>query len=73
VPAQKPLPAYVPRARVQGEDRQRCGTRAAELYGEGKSIRRVAAELGGWSYGATHRLLTEFKVQLRGRGMASRR
>lgn len=66
------LPTYVPRGRVMGKDRQKCGTYAAKRYKAGLSIRKIAAELGGWSYGATHRLLIEFDVVLRRRGIAAK-
>ncbi|MEZ5186377.1 MAG: helix-turn-helix domain-containing protein [Candidatus Nanopelagicales bacterium] len=39
-------------------------------YGQGASIRSLAAETGR-SYGFIHRLLTESETTLRGRGAAS--
>lgn len=43
--------------------------KARKLYMEDRlPIRAVGKRLGGWSYGATHRLLTEYDVPLRGRG-----
>jgi hypothetical protein len=56
-------------ARLRGEDRDRMGKRAGELYlGELLSVRAVAQRLGNWSYGATYRLLKDYGVPMRGRG-----
>ena len=55
--------------RLTPQARARVGARAAKLYAGGKSVRDVAQALN-WSYGATHRLLREQNVTMRGRGAA---
>lgn len=56
-----------PGARVTGLDRAALAEAAARDYKGGASIRDIA-ERTGRSYGATHRLLVEAGVTLRGRG-----
>ena len=56
-----------PARRVTAKQRADAGRHAVALYNEGKSVREVKTALG-WSYGATHRLLTEYGVVMRPRG-----
>lgn len=59
--------------RLQGTARDRMGKLARELYvDEELSVRAVAERLGGWSYGATYRLLRDYDVMMRGRGAQGR-
>lgn len=52
---------------LTGDARQTTRTRAAELYGQGATIRSVARQIGR-SYGGTRVLLLEAGVTLRARG-----
>lgn len=56
-----------PGRKLVGADREAAGTRAAELYAAGCTIRSVAAQLGR-SYGGTRMLLLDAGVTLRTRG-----
>jgi Helix-turn-helix domain len=58
--------------RVTGVDRSKLATLLSKRYGNGESIRSLAASTGR-SYGFVHRILTETGVTLRGRGGATRR
>jgi hypothetical protein len=57
--------------RVTGVDRSKLATILGKRYGDGESIRDLAASTGR-SYGFVHRILTETGVALRGRGGATR-
>ena len=57
--------------RVAGQAREQLTQELAEAYGQGASIRDLAAS-SGRSYGLIHKLLGEAGVQLRGRGGATR-
>ncbi len=52
---------------LTGNARQTTAQKAADLYGQGCTIRSVAHQIGR-SYGGTRVLLLEAGVQLRGRG-----
>lgn len=52
---------------LTGDARQTARQQAAELYGQGCTIRSVARQIGR-SYGGTRVLLVEAGVQLRARG-----
>ncbi|MBP5870899.1 helix-turn-helix domain-containing protein [Streptomyces scabiei] len=58
---------YKPGAQLTGDVRTAACDKAAELYGQGATIRSVAEQLGR-SYGGTRVLLLEAGVTLRGRG-----
>jgi predicted transcriptional regulator len=58
--------------RIVGAERQTLARDLVKRYGEGESIRALAASTGR-SYGFVHRVLTESGVQLRQRGGARRR
>ena len=58
---------YTPGTQLTGQARDKARQQAAELYGQGCTIRSVARQLGR-SYGGTRVLLVEAGVQLRGRG-----
>ncbi|WP_119581512.1 helix-turn-helix domain-containing protein [Streptomyces europaeiscabiei] len=58
---------YKPGTQLTGDVRKEACQQAADLYGQGCTIRSVAAQLGR-SYGGTRVLLLEAGVQLRGRG-----
>lgn len=53
--------------RLTGEARAKARDEAAARYNAGESVREIA-KAGRRSYGATHRLLTEARVELRPRG-----
>ena len=59
-------------ARLTGDDRATMARTVTALYGQGRSIREIAAETGR-SYGFVHRVLSESDLPLRGRGGATRR
>lgn len=63
---------YKPGTQLTGDARQTARQQAAQLYGQGCTIRSVAQQLGR-SYGGTRVLLLEAGVQLRGRGGAIRK
>lgn len=63
---------YKPGTQLTGDVRNTARDKAAQLYGQGCTIRSVAAQLGR-SYGGTRVLLLEAGVTLRGRGGASRK
>lgn len=52
---------------LRGTTRAETARRAADLYGQGCTIRSVAAQIGR-SYGCTRALLLEAGVRLRERG-----
>lgn len=52
---------------LKGDARTTARDKAAQLYGQGCTIRSVAKEIGR-SYGGTRVLLLEAGVQMRGRG-----
>lgn len=52
---------------LTGDARQTARQQAADLYGQGATIRSIARQIGR-SYGGTRVLLLEAGVQLRGRG-----
>lgn len=54
-------------ARLTGDDRAEMARTVTALYGQGCSIRRIAAETGR-SYGFVHRVLSESDLSLRARG-----
>lgn len=58
--------------RLVGEDRDRLATEVTGEYGDGKSIRDIAAATGR-SYGFVHRVLVESGAPMRSRGGATRR
>lgn len=58
---------YTPGITLRGEARDKARQKAADLYGQGCTIRSIARQLGR-SYGGTHVLLVEAGVQLRARG-----
>lgn len=58
---------YRPGTVLTGNARQTARDKAAHLYGQGCTIKSVAAQLGR-SYGGTRVLLLEAGVTLRGRG-----
>lgn len=58
----------IPKGRhLRGTTRTELARRAADLYGQGCTIRSVAAQIGR-SYGCTRALLLEAGVRLRERG-----
>ncbi|WP_060887633.1 helix-turn-helix domain-containing protein [Streptomyces caniscabiei] len=57
---------------LTGDARQQARDTAAQLYGQGCTIKSVAAQLGR-SYGGTRVLLLEAGVRLRARGGAIRK
>jgi hypothetical protein len=57
--------------RITGGERQSLTSELKKRYGQGASIRELAAETGR-SYGFVHRVLVESDVTLRGRGGATR-
>ncbi|MHB1592672.1 MAG: helix-turn-helix domain-containing protein [Streptosporangiaceae bacterium] len=57
--------------RVTGADRENLAADLRKRYGDGESIRALAAATGR-SYGFIHRILAESGVALRGRGGATR-
>ncbi len=59
-------------ARLTGSERDKMAAELSEKYQSGVSIRSLAEETGR-SYGFVHRILTENKVTLRGRGGATNR
>lgn len=59
-------------SRVTGGDRDRLASDLRKQYEGGASIRLIA-EGSGRSYGFVHRILSESKTPLRGRGGATRR
>jgi hypothetical protein len=63
---------YKPGTQLTGDARNTARQQAADLYGQGCTIRSVAAQLGR-SYGGTRVLLLEAGVQLRGRGGSLRK
>lgn len=58
---------YKPGTWLTGDVRTAARSKAAQLYGQGATIRSVAQQLGR-SYGGTRVLLLEAGVTLRGRG-----
>ncbi|HSE05932.1 MAG TPA: helix-turn-helix domain-containing protein [Methylomirabilota bacterium] len=58
---------YKPGTQLTGDARTTAQRQAAQLYGQGATIRSVARQLGR-SYGGTRVLLLEADVTLRGRG-----
>jgi hypothetical protein len=58
---------YKPGVWLTGDVRTAARDKAAELYGQGCTIRSVARQIGR-SYGGTRVLLVEAGVQLRARG-----
>lgn len=58
---------YKPGTQLTGDARTTARDKAAQLYGQGCTIRSVAQQLGR-SYGGTRALLLEAGVTLRGRG-----
>lgn len=63
---------YTPGTQLTGQARETARQQAAELYGQGCTIRSVARQIGR-SYGGTRVLLVEAGVQLRARGGAIRK
>jgi hypothetical protein len=63
---------YTPGTVLTGDARTTARQQAADLYGQGATIRSVARQLGR-SYGGTRALLLEAGVTLRGRGGAVRK
>ena len=59
-------------ARLVGEDRDQIMSQVTEHYGDGKSIRDIAAKTGR-SYGFVHRVLVESGATMRSRGGSTRR
>lgn len=57
--------------RVTGGEREKLAADLRKKYEAGTSIRALAEETGR-SYGFVHRILTESKTPLRGRGGATR-
>lgn len=58
---------YTPGTQLTGNARQTARQQAADLYGQGCTIRSVARQIGR-SYGGTRALLLEAGVTLRARG-----
>lgn len=58
--------------RIVGAQRETLAKNLVKRYGQGESIRSLAASTGR-SYGFIHRVLTECGVQLRPRGGARRK
>lgn len=63
---------YKPGTQLVGEARENARREAAELYGQGATIRSISRALGR-SYGGTRVLLLEAGVTLRARGGGSRK
>ena len=58
---------YKPGTQLTGQDRETARQQAADLYGQGATIRSISVALGR-SYGGTRVLLLEAGVTLRARG-----
>ena len=58
---------YKPGTQLTGDARETARQQAADLYGQGATIRSISRALGR-SYGGTRVLLLEAGVTLRGRG-----
>jgi Helix-turn-helix domain len=58
-------------SRITGAARDKLGSQLVKQYEKGASIRALAEETGR-SYGFVHRVLSESRVMLRGRGGATR-
>lgn len=65
------IPQFGKGARITGATRAAAAGELVDRYENGASVRALA-ELYGRSYGWVHRMLTEFGVQFRPRGGATR-